>query len=109
MKVNENLQLTGRKVVLVPYCREHVQQYHSWMVRPGGKPLYLHNSRHILSPGQCSLLALSLQSDPALLEATASEPLSLEVRQVSNFSSMLCKCMQAVLWLLSEMLATGRI
>ncbi|KAK9818749.1 hypothetical protein WJX74_008371 [Apatococcus lobatus] len=48
MKANENLQLTGRKVVLVPYCSEHVQQYHSWM------------------------------SDPALLEATASEPLSLE-------------------------------
>ena len=34
MIVNENLQLTGCKVALVPYCREHVQQYHLWMVGP---------------------------------------------------------------------------
>lgn len=37
----------GEKVVLVPYLREHVPRYHEWM------------------------------QDPALLEATASEPLSL--------------------------------
>jgi hypothetical protein len=37
----------GERAVLVPYLREHVPRYHEWM------------------------------QDPALLEATASEPLSL--------------------------------
>jgi hypothetical protein len=38
----------GERAVLVPYLREHVPRYHEWM------------------------------QDPALLEATASEPLSLD-------------------------------
>ena len=38
----------GKRAVLVPYLREHVPRYHEWM------------------------------QDPALLEATASEPLSLD-------------------------------
>lgn len=38
----------GERAVLVPYLREHVPRYHGWM------------------------------QDPALLEATASEPLSLD-------------------------------
>ncbi|XP_022847658.1 N-acetyltransferase 9-like protein [Olea europaea var. sylvestris] len=40
--------LEGEKVILVPYMREHVPKYHDWM------------------------------QDPAILEATASEPLTLE-------------------------------
>ncbi|CAA6659176.1 unnamed protein product [Spirodela intermedia] len=40
--------LEGEKVVLVPYMREHVPRYHEWM------------------------------QDPALLQATGSEPLTLE-------------------------------
>ena len=38
----------GKRAVLVPYLREHVPRYHEWM------------------------------QDPPLLEATASEPLSLD-------------------------------
>jgi hypothetical protein len=49
MKHNANTTITGDKCILVPYRREHVGHYHEWM--------------------QC----------PALQEATASEPLSLEV------------------------------
>lgn len=40
--------LEGEKVILVPYMKEHVPKYHQWM------------------------------QDPALLQATASEPLTLE-------------------------------
>ena len=42
------VSLEGKRVVLVPYMSEHVPKYHSWM------------------------------QDPALLEATGSEPLSLD-------------------------------
>ncbi|KAF6264895.1 GNAT domain-containing protein [Scenedesmus sp. NREL 46B-D3] len=48
MKLNANTTLKGQKVILVPYRNEHVARYHEWM------------------------------QDPALQEATASEPLSLE-------------------------------
>jgi Acetyltransferase (GNAT) domain len=48
MLLNYETVIVGEKCVLVPYRPEHVIQYHSWM------------------------------QDPALLEATASEPLSLE-------------------------------
>ena len=48
MKDNWNVALVGERVTLVPYQRHHVEKYHKWM------------------------------SDPVLLEATASEPLSLE-------------------------------
>lgn len=48
MKVNYNTTIDGRLVKLVPYRKEHVQLYHTWM------------------------------QDPALQEATASEPLTLE-------------------------------
>ncbi|XP_027178276.1 N-acetyltransferase 9-like protein isoform X1 [Coffea eugenioides] len=42
------VSLEGKKVILVPYMKEHVDKYHEWM------------------------------QDPALLEATASEPLTLD-------------------------------
>nr|XP_027078475.1 N-acetyltransferase 9-like protein isoform X5 [Coffea arabica] len=42
------VSLEGKKVILVPYMKEHVEKYHEWM------------------------------QDPALLEATASEPLTLD-------------------------------
>jgi len=48
MRLNENTCLVGRKVVLVPYKKHHVDKYHTWM------------------------------QDPELLEKTASEPLSLK-------------------------------
>lgn len=48
MRANNNTTIEGQKVVLVPYRREHVEQYHQWM--------------------QC----------PHLQEATASEPLTLQ-------------------------------
>lgn len=48
MKVNQNLTITGERVQLVPYRREHVAKYHAWM------------------------------KDPAIQEATASEPLTLD-------------------------------
>lgn len=48
MRANANVVIAGSRVVLVPYRREHVPQYHEWMKRP------------------------------ELQEATASEPLSLE-------------------------------
>lgn len=47
-RVTMKVSLEGKRVVLVPYMSEHVPKYHSWM------------------------------QDPALLEATGSEPLSLE-------------------------------
>ncbi|GFP83292.1 cytochrome b561 and DOMON domain-containing protein at5g48750 [Phtheirospermum japonicum] len=40
--------LEGEKVILVPYMKEHVPRYHAWM------------------------------QDPAILQATASEPLTLD-------------------------------
>eukprot|EP00475_Leptophrys_vorax_P000036 TRINITY_DN10021_c0_g1_i3.p2 TRINITY_DN10021_c0_g1~~TRINITY_DN10021_c0_g1_i3.p2 ORF type:complete len:151 (+),score=11.41 TRINITY_DN10021_c0_g1_i3:44-454(+) len=48
MRVNESTCIVGEKVVLVPYRACHVPKYHTWM------------------------------QDPALQEATGSEPLSLE-------------------------------
>lgn len=48
MLVNRDTVLVGKKVVLVPYRREHVPRYHEWM------------------------------KDPVIQEQTASEPLSLE-------------------------------
>ena len=48
MRDNWNIALEGRCCVLVPYRTHHVNRYHQWM------------------------------SDPKLLEATASEPLSLD-------------------------------
>jgi len=48
MKLNYETCLIGEKVILVPYRPEHVPRYHEWM------------------------------KDPDLLEATGSEPLSLE-------------------------------
>ena len=48
MRANANLVIVGDKTKLVPYREEHVPRYHAWM------------------------------ADPAILEATASEPLSLE-------------------------------
>ena len=48
MRDNWNTSITGDSIILVPYKRCFVEKYHSWM------------------------------QDPSLLEATASEPLSLE-------------------------------
>ncbi|KAL9658777.1 hypothetical protein ABK040_005931 [Willaertia magna] len=31
MKLNENTRIIGEKVILVPYCKEHVEKYHEWM------------------------------------------------------------------------------
>ncbi|XP_064618410.1 N-acetyltransferase 9-like protein [Liolophura sinensis] len=31
MKINENTQISGKKIVLVPYDRCHVLKYHEWM------------------------------------------------------------------------------
>lgn len=50
MRLNGNAQMTGNTVKLVPYRPEHVPCYHAWM------------------------------QDEALQQATASVPLSLEVR-----------------------------
>ncbi|KAL2118385.1 hypothetical protein VTJ04DRAFT_8045 [Mycothermus thermophilus] len=48
MRINEHVAISTNKVLLVPYERRHVLTYHGWM------------------------------SDPAILESTASEPLTLE-------------------------------
>ena len=48
MRINRNTVLVGRKVVLVPYRKQHVPRYHEWM------------------------------KDPLIQEQTASEPLSLD-------------------------------
>ena len=48
MRLNEQTVIHGTRVILVPYEREHVEKYHGWM------------------------------EDPAILQATASEPLTLE-------------------------------
>lgn len=47
-KEKESVSLEGAKVILVPYMKEHVPKYHQWM------------------------------QDPALLQATGSEPLTLD-------------------------------
>lgn len=48
MKTNYNTTITGERCILVPYRREHVALYHTWM------------------------------QDPVTLTLTASEPLTLE-------------------------------
>ncbi|PWN23617.1 hypothetical protein BCV69DRAFT_309497 [Microstroma glucosiphilum] len=48
MRINEETVLVGERVLLVPYRKEHVEQYNAWM------------------------------QDPFLQEATASEPLTLQ-------------------------------
>ncbi|EER44745.1 conserved hypothetical protein [Histoplasma capsulatum H143] len=48
MLINEKTALSSSRVLLVPYCKHHVPQYHEWM------------------------------KDPEIQQATASEPLSLE-------------------------------
>ncbi|KAK0752036.1 GNAT domain-containing protein [Schizothecium vesticola] len=48
MKVNQDIAVSGRKCLLVPYERHHVPKYHSWM------------------------------QDPAILAATASDQLTLD-------------------------------
>ncbi|SCV68414.1 BQ2448_535 [Microbotryum intermedium] len=48
MLENQSIALLGPRVILVPYRRHHVERYHEWM------------------------------SDPAVREATASEPLTLQ-------------------------------
>uniref|UniRef100_U5EUM6 Putative phosphoglucosamine acetyltransferase n=1 Tax=Corethrella appendiculata TaxID=1370023 RepID=U5EUM6_9DIPT len=48
MKINENVKIIGKNVILVPYERKHVEKYHNWM------------------------------KDRELLELTASQPLSLQ-------------------------------
>ena len=34
MKQNENVKFVGRKVILIPYCKEHVEIYNQWMKDP---------------------------------------------------------------------------
>ncbi|PFH61004.1 hypothetical protein XA68_18422 [Ophiocordyceps unilateralis] len=48
MRLNENTTVSTSKILLVPYQEHHVPEYHNWM------------------------------QDPSILEATASEPLTLE-------------------------------
>ena len=31
MKLNESTVIYGTRVILVPYSKEHVEKYHSWM------------------------------------------------------------------------------
>ena len=48
MRLNEKVVIYGTRVILVPYEKDHVEKYHNWM------------------------------KDQEILEATASEPLSIE-------------------------------
>lgn len=48
MRENQDVQIVGERVVLVPYRRKHVEKYHNWML------------------------------SSLLLEQTASEPLTLQ-------------------------------
>ncbi len=48
MAEKKRVSLEGKKVIMVPYMEAHVPKYHEWML------------------------------DPALLQATASEPLTLD-------------------------------
>lgn len=34
MRLNADTTITGGRVVLVPYRREHVERYHGWMRSP---------------------------------------------------------------------------
>ena len=84
MRDNANLEIFGERCKLVPYRSAHVQTYHAWMV---GVCRVLPQRQ----AGRCTALppppiriipvatAFMVQKCPALQEATASEPLSLEV------------------------------
>lgn len=88
MKINANVTLTGNNVILVPYRKEHVLLYHSWMVCANSlcvPALFDEPVRGMqgLLP-QTALtcifkMCMVLQQDLNLQEATASEPLTLQV------------------------------
>ncbi len=69
MRANADLVIAGARAVLVPYRPEHVATYHAWM------------------------------RDPALLAATASEPLTLaeEVAAQASWAADELKCTFIVL------------
>jgi RimJ/RimL family protein N-acetyltransferase len=59
MRLNQHTALRGSRVLLVPYMRQHVATYHTWM------------------------------SDPEILRLTASEPLSLDEELLNQRSWLL--------------------
>ena len=80
MLVNSNLTITGERAVLVPYRQEHVPVYHEWMVSRA--VLWLSTCLGLHSGFGASLdqEGIFVQEDPALQEATASQPLTIEAR-----------------------------
>ena len=83
MRLNHDTTILGERVKLVPYRREHVAQYHEWMVgrdRVHPSPTLdpqsaLCRANLTWRPSPCVVP----QKDPHLLETTASEPLTIEV------------------------------
>ncbi|KAK1292560.1 hypothetical protein QJS10_CPB17g02051 [Acorus calamus] len=71
------MSLEGEKVILVPYMRAHVERYHQWM------------------------------EDPSLLEATASEPLTLEEEYQMHLSWTLDPNKQTFIVLDKDMIRGG--
>jgi hypothetical protein len=92
MRLNANTTITGDRVALVPYRREHVERYHGWMRSPelqvrGVCGFVKHDSTKsrlfVFAPSAAAPKLLSLQTPLHHLpkkqkELTASEPLSLE-------------------------------
>ncbi|KAG5290102.1 N-acetyltransferase [Histoplasma ohiense] len=46
MLINEKTALSSSRVLLVPYCKHHVPQYHEWMKDPVGLYIFTYCNSH---------------------------------------------------------------
>lgn len=81
MKINKNVKIVGKSVILVPYRKEHVSLYHAWMVRflnrsnfPAASGTSVARTRGLLPFGHGLLVSLNHASDNSWPVSARSTP-----------------------------------